>query len=63
MVRIFEKTSKTKYQSKKRPNTLLTSIPAQVRDYLELEHKSTLKWIGYIDDTGKKCVKIYKEQE
>ena len=61
MVRIFEKTSKVKYQSKNRPNSLLTNLPANVRDYLELEHGSTINWKGYVDENGTKYVKITKQ--
>ena len=61
MTKIFEKTSNIKYQSKDRPNSLLTPIPAQVRDYLELQHKSTLNWKGYVDENGTKCKKKKKK--
>lgn len=62
MIKIFEKTSKVKYQSKSSPTSLLTNIPAQVRDYLEIKHKSTLTWNGYVDENGKKYIIITKKE-
>lgn len=62
MIEIFTKTTKTKYLSKNKPKSLLTTIPAQARDFLELQHKSTLNWKGYVDENGKKCIKITKKE-
>lgn len=62
MIKIFEKQSKVKYQTKSRPTSLLTNIPAQARDYLEIKHKSTLTWEGCVEENGKKYIKITKKE-
>lgn len=62
MTKVFEKTSKTKKVSSRRPKSLLTSIPASIRDFLELEDKTTLQWVAEVDEDGKKIVKITKKE-
>lgn len=56
----FATTTTAKMVSKRRPKSLLAPIPARVRDYLELEHKSQLIWIAETNENGEKIVKIQK---
>lgn len=57
---IYETTNQIRRASKSRPRTLVTPVPATVRDLMNFEHGTKIKWEVYINEQGKKYIKISK---
>lgn len=54
--------TQTKKASSKRPTSLITRIPTDVRDSLDLKLDDTLIWEVYQEDE-EKFIKMYKKQD
>lgn len=59
-MRIFTDTTKIRSLSKNRLNTLLLTIPAKSRDFLEIQRGDTLIWEAVVENE-EKYIKVYKK--
>lgn len=54
--------TQTKKASSKRPKSLITRIPTEIRDSLNISLNDTLIWEVYEENT-EKYIKIYKKED
>ncbi len=59
---IFEAENKIRMVSKKQPKSLILPIPATIRDIMNFEHGTPIKWEICLNE-NEKYVKIYKKQD
>jgi len=57
---LLEKSNKVRRDSKQRPNSLILSIPAQIRDLMNLTHGTPIKWTVCVENEKIYC-KIEKQ--
>lgn len=60
MTKIFETVSTARRPSKQRPKSLILAVPPVMKEYLELEHQSMIRWTACIDENNEKYIKISK---
>ena len=60
MTKMLETVSTARRPSKRRPQSLILAVPPIMREYLEIEHQSMIRWKACVDENNEKYLKIQK---